>query len=92
MQADTSVASNATRFGIAKYTWVNHHYTFTGKVSRRLYEQGASNQALKEYVARWLIWARSGVELAEDALSEWDRLVLDFAFGFYGSRRQGLGL
>lgn len=45
---------------IARKTWINHQDKLA-----RLHEQGASNEALREYGRRWRIWARSGVQLVE---------------------------
>ena len=56
---------------IARKTWVN----FRDK-QIRLYEQGASPEALGAYVRRWWIWARSGVEL-KNGMREHEAVLLD---------------
>lgn len=44
--------------GLAEKTWTNHRDRLL-----RLYEQGASEDVVKGYVKRWLVWVRSGVEM-----------------------------
>ena len=39
-------------------TWENHQVKLL-----QLYEQGASQECIEEYVQRWLLWLRSGVEI-----------------------------
>jgi hypothetical protein len=43
--------------GLAKKTVLN----FIGRVSQ-LYEQGASSRRIADYVRRWIIWCRSGLQ------------------------------
>ena len=57
---------------IARKTWIN----FRDK-QIRLYEQGASPEALEAHVRRWWIWVRSGVEL-KNGLSEREAVLLDY--------------
>ncbi|MEE8060080.1 MAG: hypothetical protein V3T17_19945, partial [Pseudomonadales bacterium] len=64
---------------IAWTTWVNHQ----SKLSR-LYEQGASQECIGEYVRRWLIWVGSGVDVAISEAVRGFRVWDERAVGFYG--------
>ena len=49
--------------GLAEKTWTNHRDRLL-----RLYEQGASEDVVKGYVKRWLVWVRSGVVIDMNAV------------------------
>lgn len=55
---------------VAWSTWVKHHAKL-----KQLYEQNVPTQAIAEYVRRWHIWAKSGVNLN---LSQLNKSRVDF--------------